>query len=81
MIKSEVLRSCTIGNPRAEDFVVETVPLPLPRDKEVLFRTPWLSLDPLVRFAIDQVRLTGRTHLNIGDVIYGGKVAVELADP
>lgn len=44
-------------------------------------RTLMLSLDPLVRFAIDEVSLTGRTHLNIGDVIYGGKVLVELADP
>jgi len=45
----------------------------------VLLRTLWLSLDPLIRLAIDEVRLTGATHLKPGDVMYGGTVSEVIA--
>jgi len=70
-----VLRAHARGNPRAEDFALETVPVPRLAEGGVLLRTLWLSLDPLIRFAIDAVRLTGRAHVDVGDVLYGGTVS------
>ena len=79
MMKQVVLRSYARGNPQPADFSVETVPLPQPGPSEVLLQTLWLSLDPLIRFAIDEVRLTGATHLKPGDVMYGGTVSRIIA--
>lgn len=66
-----VLAAYARGNPKPEDFRVETVPMPEPGEGELLLRTLWLGLDPLIRFAIDEVRLTGATHVNLGDVMFG----------
>lgn len=74
-MKRVVLQSHPRGNPRIEDFSVETSPLPQAGDNEVLLKTLWLSLDPLIRFALDEVHLTGRAHVNPGEVIYGGAVS------
>jgi NADPH-dependent curcumin reductase CurA len=76
MMKQVALKAHPQGDPRAEDFVVETVPLPEAKDNEVLVKTLWLSLDPLIRFALDEVTITGRAHVNVGDVIYGGAVSL-----
>lgn len=78
-MRQVVLKSYARGNPRADDFAVETAPIPTPGEGEVLLRTLWLSLDPLIRFAIDEVRLTGATHLKPGDVMYGGTVSEVVA--
>ena len=40
-----VLRSHPVGEPRAEDFAVETVDVPTAGANQVLLRTLWLSLD------------------------------------
>lgn len=74
-MKQVVLRSYPQGNPRPQDFGIETIAVPVPGEGEVLLKTLWLSLDPLIRFAIDEVRLTGATHLKPGDVMYGGTVS------
>lgn len=74
-MKQVVLRAYAKGEPRAEDFAVETVPVPMPGRGEVLLKTQWLSLDPLIRFAIDEQLITGRTKVEIGDVLYGGAVS------
>lgn len=74
-MKQVVLRAYAKGQPRAEDFAVETVPVPTPEPGEVLLKTQWLSLDPLIRFAIDEKLITGRAKVEIGDVLYGGAVS------
>lgn len=74
-MKQVVLRAYAKGEPRAEDFAVETVPVPTPGPGEVLLKTQWLSLDPLIRFAIDEKLITGRAKVEIGDVLYGGAVS------
>ncbi|MDE2405346.1 MAG: NADP-dependent oxidoreductase [Sphingomonadales bacterium] len=74
-----VLASPAKGSPLPENFRVETVPVPVPGDGQVLTRTLWLSLDPLLRFAIDEVRLTGATHIRPGEVMYGGTVSEIVA--
>lgn len=79
IMKQVILKSHPQGDPQAEDFAVETVPRPEVRDNEVLVKTLWLSLDPLIRFALDEVTLTGRAHVNVGDVVYGGAVSQVVA--
>lgn len=74
-MKQVVLRAYAKGEPRAEDFAVETVSVPTPGPGEVLLKTQWLSLDPLIRFAIDEKLITGRAKVEIGDVLYGGAVS------
>jgi NADPH-dependent curcumin reductase CurA len=78
-MKQVVLRAYAQGEPRAEDFAIETVPIPTPDQNEILLRTIWLSLDPLIRFAIDEKTLTGRTKVQKGDVLYGGAVSQVIA--
>jgi NADPH-dependent curcumin reductase CurA len=70
-----VLNSYARGNPKASDFTLQKAPIPAARDREILLKTLWLALDPLYRFAIDEVRVTGQTHLRLGDVMAGGTVS------
>ncbi len=74
-MKQIVLRRYAQGDPEIENFTVENVARPKPDEGEVLLQTLWLSLDPLIRFAIDEKTITGRTHLDIGEVMYGGTVS------
>lgn len=74
-----VLRSYARGNPKASDFAVEEAPIPVAGDREILLKTLWLALDPLFRFAIDEVRLSGALHLNLGDVMAGATVSEVIA--
>jgi NADPH-dependent curcumin reductase CurA len=74
-----VLKSYAKGNPKAEDFALETVPVPVPGEGEVLLKTLWLALDPLIRFAIDEVRLTGAAQVRPGEVMYGPTVSKVVA--
>lgn len=78
-MKQVVLRSHPKGEPSAEDFRVETVDIPTPAAGQVLLRTLWLSLDPLIRFALDAVPLTGPNRVAIGEHIYGGAVSQVVA--
>lgn len=82
-MKQVVLRAHPQGAPSLEDFVTETVAVPQPEAGQVLLKTLWLSLDPLIRFALDEVLLTGRAHVKVGEVIYGAAVSqvVESSDP
>ncbi|MET0269179.1 MAG: NADP-dependent oxidoreductase [Sphingomonas sp.] len=70
-----MLRAHPQGEPLPEDFEVREAPMPTPGEGEVLLKTYWLSLDPLIRFAIDEKRLTGRAHVRVGEVLYGGAVS------
>jgi len=78
-MKQVVLKSYARGNPRAEDFAVVDAPMPEPGEGEILLRTLWLALDPLIRFAIDEVRLSGAAQVNPGDVMYGPTVSQVVA--
>lgn len=78
-MKQVVLRCYAKGNPRPEDFSVETVPIPTPGEGEILVRTLWLALDPLIRFAIDENLISGATHLELGDVMFGPAVSRVVA--
>ncbi len=74
-MKQVILKSHVVGNPAVENFSIETTVIPDIAEGQVLIKTLWLSLDPLIRFALDEVRLTGRAHVELGEVIYGGAVS------
>lgn len=74
-MKQVVLRAYPKGAPCVGDFAVETVAIPEPAAGEVLLKTYWLSLDPLIRFSLDEQRLTGRVQVRPGEVLYGGAVS------
>jgi NADPH-dependent curcumin reductase CurA len=78
-MRQVVLKSHPTGEPRAEDFAIETVAIPAAADGEVLLRTLWLSLDPLIRFTLDEKLLTGRAHVRVGEPLYGGTVSEVVA--
>lgn len=73
-MKQVVLARYASGNPQPSDFRVEEAPIPRPEEGEVLLRTLWLGLDPLIRFAIDEKRLSGVTQVHPGEVMYGPTV-------
>ena len=70
-----VLRAHPQGAPRAEDFAVEAADIPNAGPNQVLLRTLWLALDPLIRFALDPVPMTGPNRVRIGEPVYGGAVS------
>jgi NADPH-dependent curcumin reductase CurA len=70
-----VLASYARGVPQQSDFRVERAPVPEAGDGELLLRTLWLALDPLIRFAIDEEVITGVVRLQPGDVMYGPTVS------
>ncbi len=74
-MKQVILNSYPQGEPQVSDFAVVEVAMPVVAEGEVLLETLWLSLDPLIRFALDPVTITGRAHVEPGEVIYGGAVA------
>jgi NADPH-dependent curcumin reductase CurA len=74
-MKQVVLRSRPAGNPSPQDFAVESVPVPTAGAGELLLETYWLSLDPLIRFTLDEKPLTGPNHVSIGQPVYGGTVS------
>jgi NADPH-dependent curcumin reductase CurA len=78
-MKQIVLKSYAKGNPKASDFALQEVPIPAAGAGEILLKTLWLGLDPLFRFAIDEVRLSGAVHLQLGDVMAGGTVCEVVA--
>ena len=78
-MKQVVLASYAQGNPRPSDFRLEEVPIPQAGEGEILLRTLWLALDPLIRFAIDEKPLSGVNHVAIGDVLYGPTVSEVVA--
>ena len=73
-MKTVVLKSYARGKPRASDFELREATVPVPGERQLLLKTLWLALDPLYRFAIDEVRITGALHLQPGDVMAGGTV-------
>lgn len=78
-MRQVVLKSYARGNPRPEDFALQTVPIPHPGEGEILVKTLWLALDPLIRFAIDEVLVSGVTQVKLGEVMYGPTVSRVIA--
>jgi NADPH-dependent curcumin reductase CurA len=74
-MKQVVLAFHAKGVPKPSDFRVEQAPVPEPGEGELLLRTLWLALDPLIRFAIDEEVITGVVRLHPGDVMYGPTVS------
>ncbi|HEX7750975.1 MAG TPA: NADP-dependent oxidoreductase [Novosphingobium sp.] len=79
MMKQVVLTAYARGNPKAADFRVETVPIPQAGEGEILLRTLWLALDPLIRFSIDERPISGATHVKLGEVMFGPTVSEVVA--
>ena len=74
-MRQVVLKAYARGNPRPEDFAIEEVPIPVAGPGEILLQTLWLALDPLIRFAIDEVLVSGVNQVRLGEVMYGPTVS------
>lgn len=64
-----------VGNVRPDDFEFAITAIPEPKDGEVLLRTLYLGLAPVMRFYMQATARTGDEPLRIGDVIHGRGVA------
>lgn len=78
-MKQVVLARYAMGNPQPADFALVDAPMPEAGPGEILLRTLWLALDPLIRFAIDEVRLSGAAEVHPGEVLYGPTVSEVIA--
>ena len=72
-----VLRSRPVGMPKPGDFDLVELPLPSPKDGEVLCRTIYLSLDPYMRGRISGAK-SYAASVEPGQVIVGGTVGEVL---
>jgi NADPH-dependent curcumin reductase CurA len=74
-MKQVVLASYAKGNPKPSDFRVEDALIPTAGPGEIQLKTLWLALDPLIRLALDETRLSGAVHQQIGEVMFGPTVS------
>ncbi|CAN5363846.1 NADP-dependent oxidoreductase [soil metagenome] len=72
-----VLNSRPHGAPTAENFAQRSVPVPAPRDGEVLLRTIYLSLDPYMRGRMNDAK-SYVPPFALGDVLGGATVSEVL---
>ena len=72
MNKAIVLASRPQGWVKPEDFRLESMPLPAPKDGEVLVKNLWLSLDPYMRGRISEAK--SYVPVAIGAVMVGQTV-------
>ncbi len=77
-----VLASRPTGVPVAENFRLETGPMPVPTDGEILVRARYLSLDPYMRGRMSAAKSYARP-VEIGEPMEGETIAevVELQHP
>lgn len=77
-----VLAARPKGDPREEDFRMETVDIPVPVEGQVLLRTVYLSLDPYMRGRMN-AGYSYAAPVEIGQVMEGGTVStvVESRSP
>jgi NADPH-dependent curcumin reductase CurA len=73
-----VLASRPEGEPRPENFRLDTAPVPQPGPDEVLLRTRYLSLDPYMRGRMSAARSYAKP-VEPGDVMVGGTVSEVVA--
>lgn len=67
------------GNVRPEDFAWHVAPIPEPAEGEVLLRTHYLGLAPVMRMYMTGTARTGDARLEVGDLIHGRGVAQIVA--
>ncbi|MCB1705858.1 MAG: NADP-dependent oxidoreductase [Halioglobus sp.] len=77
-----VLASRPVGAPTADNFRLETTPVPQPQEGQVLLQTRFLSLDPYMRGRMN----AGKSYadrVELGDVMVGGTVSevIESRNP
>ncbi len=73
-----VLASRPEGEPKPDDFRLETGALPEPGAGEVLIRTRWLSLDPYMRGRMSDAKSYAKP-VEVGAVMEGGTVGEVVA--
>jgi NADPH-dependent curcumin reductase len=73
-----VLAARPIGEPKPENFRLESVPVPSPGAGEVLLRTIWLSLDPYMRGRMSDAP-SYAAPVQIGQVMEAGTVCEVVA--
>jgi NADPH-dependent curcumin reductase len=69
-----VLASRPIGIPTPGDFRLETGPLPVPSDGQLLLRTQYLSLDPYMRGRMNDAQ-SYAAPVELGQVMEGEVIA------
>jgi len=62
-----------IGLPKESDFKLTEVPMPEPKEGEVLLKTAYISVDPYMRGRITGIK-TYADPILVGDVMIGGSV-------
>lgn len=67
------------GNVKATDFEYTEEPIPEPAERQVLLRTHYLSLAPVMRMYMMGIQPTDDAPLEIGDVIHGRGVGEVVA--
>jgi NADPH-dependent curcumin reductase CurA len=73
-----VLASRPVGLPTADNFRLETVPIPQPQEGQVLLQTRYLSLDPYMRGRMNAGK-SYAARVELGDVMVGGTVSQVIA--
>lgn len=74
-MKQIVLASYAKGNPKASDFRIKEVPVPVPGERELLLRTIYIAVDPLIRFSLDETLLSGASRMDLGALMVGPTVS------
>lgn len=69
-----VLASRPVGAPTADNFRLETAPIPVPAEGQVLLRALYLSLDPYMRGRMSEAK-SYAPPVALGDVMVGGTVS------
>lgn len=69
-----VLAARPSGLPTPQDFRLEEAAVPTPKEREVLLRTLYLSLDPYMRGLMNEVGPTYAPSVRLGEPMAGGTV-------
>lgn len=78
-MKQVVLARYAKGNPQASDFRIEEVPQPQAGARELLLRTLYIAVDPLIRFSLDETVLSGTARMELGTTMVGPTVSQVVA--
>lgn len=73
-----VLASRPAGRPTADNFRLETAPLPVPGAGQVLVRNDWLSIDPYMRGRMKDIRSYAEP-VGLGEVMVGDTAGEVIA--
>ncbi|MET1757012.1 NADP-dependent oxidoreductase [Novosphingobium sp. RD2P27] len=78
-MKQVVLASYAKGHPKASDFRIEDVPVPVVGEGELLLKTIYIAVDPLIRFSLDETVLSGTARMELGAPLIGPTVSQVVA--